>query len=64
MVSPPRGTRDGARASGRRTVAHDVRVYVAFPMNALCKGWPWTHSHGLWCSDGPWEKLTADRLEQ
>jgi hypothetical protein len=23
------------------------------------KDWPWTHSDRLWCSDGPWEKLTA-----
>ncbi|TWV29508.1 hypothetical protein FRZ03_37775 [Streptomyces misionensis] len=64
MVPPPRGTREGAHASGRRTVACPVPGYITFAANALCKEWARTHSHGLWCSDGPWEKLTADKLEQ
>ncbi|GLX49768.1 hypothetical protein Shyhy01_27180 [Streptomyces hygroscopicus subsp. hygroscopicus] len=64
MVPPRWGTWDGAHTSERRTVAGDAPVYVTFALDALYKGWAWTHRHGLWCSDGPWEKLTAYRLEQ
>ncbi|GEJ99607.1 hypothetical protein TNCT1_18840 [Streptomyces sp. 1-11] len=36
-----------------------MRDRETFARKILYKEWSWTHSHRLWCSDGPWEKLTA-----
>ncbi|AEY90368.1 hypothetical protein SHJG_5100 [Streptomyces hygroscopicus subsp. jinggangensis 5008] len=67
MVPPSPGTRGGAGASVRRT-GHAVCTFMKpLPGRSsinLYKDGRRTHSHRLWCSDGPWEKLTADQCDR
>ncbi|KAF3469678.1 hypothetical protein GL259_19570 [Streptomyces sp. Tu 3180] len=59
MVPPRAGTRapGGTRPVGGSGRRH--RGGAPLVSNALCKEWPRTHRNGLWCPDGPWEKLTS-----
>ncbi|BCM68159.1 hypothetical protein EASAB2608_03493 [Streptomyces sp. EAS-AB2608] len=67
MVPPSSGTwcavpgvRGGAGASAGRTRVYTLLDYKTFVRKILYKPYKEdrrTHSHRLWCSDGPWEKL-------